>query len=90
MKFNLEIFQDPSIKGIFHWSNNENMTKYDMAVTMAKAFGISTDHIVEDTSSTFANRPANAQLDCSRLEKLDICKRTKFAESIVDVLKPFL
>ena len=62
-----------------------------MAVTMAKAFGISTEHIVPDTtSSSMANRPDNSQLDCSRIENLGICKRTKFSDAIVDVLKPYL
>ncbi|XP_060575004.1 methionine adenosyltransferase 2 subunit beta-like isoform X2 [Ruditapes philippinarum] len=83
--------QDPEIKGIFHWSNNEVYTKYDMAVTMAKAFGISTEHIAPDmSSSSTANRPDNSQLDCSRIENLGINKRTKFSEAIVDVLKPYL
>lgn len=82
--------EDPSVKGIFHWMNNEVMTKYDMAVTMAKAFGISTDHIVKDTTSTLGNRPENCQLDCSRIDDLGICKRTKFSDAIVDILKPFL
>lgn len=82
--------QDKSIKGIFHWSGDENMTKYDMAVTMATAFGIPTNHIQADkTPSTGAKRPFNSQLDSSRLEQMGIVKRTKFAEEIKKVLSPF-
>lgn len=82
--------QDKSIKGIFHWSGDENMTKYDMAVTMATVFGIPTSHIEADkTPATGAKRPYNTQLDCSRIEQLGIVKRTKFAEEIKKVLSPF-
>ncbi|XP_053399644.1 methionine adenosyltransferase 2 subunit beta-like isoform X1 [Mercenaria mercenaria] len=83
--------EDPAITGIFHWASDEVMTKYDMAMNMAKAFGMSTDHIVPETSSaSAANRPENSQLDCSRIEELGICKRTKFSDCIVNILKPFL
>lgn len=82
--------KDSSIKGIFHWSNDENMTKYDMAVTMADLCGLPSDHIERDTTpSGSANRPQNAQLDCSRVEDLGISRRTKFAEAIANILKPF-
>ena len=84
------LFQDKSVKGVFHWSGNENMTKYDMAITMATAFGISTNHIQPDKKpSAGAKRPFNAQLDSCRLEQMGIGKRTKFAEEIKKVLSPF-
>ena len=86
----LTTFQDASIKGIFQWSGDENMTKYDMACAMAGAFGISTDHIQPDkTASTGAKRPYNPQLDTSRLKQLGIGKRTKFADGIKKVLSPY-
>ncbi|KAH3830065.1 methionine adenosyltransferase 2 subunit beta-like [Dreissena polymorpha] len=80
-----------NVSGIYHWSNNENVTKFDMAVTMATCFHLPTSHIIPDESgSGSANRPHNAQLDCSRIEKLGICKRTAFKEGITNVLKPFV
>lgn len=79
------------MKGIYHWSNDENMTKYEMAVTMGTVLGISTSHINRDTSgSGGASRPENAQLDCSRIEQLGIMKRTRFSDAIGEVLKPYL
>lgn len=82
--------QDSSIKGIFHWSGDENMTKYDMAITMATAFGIPTSHIEANKQPTGgAPRPYNSQLDSSRIEQLGIMKRSKFAEEIKKVLSPF-
>ncbi|KAK3597691.1 hypothetical protein CHS0354_040066 [Potamilus streckersoni] len=77
------------IGGIYHWSGNENMTKYDMAVAMAKAFGLPIEHIVADKSpSGGASRPYDAHLDCGRIESLGIVKRTAFNELIKDILQP--
>ena len=79
------------MRGIYHWSGNENMTKYDMAVTMATAFDIPTNHIEADkTPSTGATRPYNSQLSCSRVEDLGIFKRSKFSTEIKDILKTFI
>ncbi|KAL4230209.1 Methionine adenosyltransferase 2 subunit beta [Mactra antiquata] len=82
--------KDKNIEGIYHWSNDEKMTKYDMAVTMGTVLGLSTDHIEKDMSGMGgASRPDNAQLDCSRVEQLGIVKRTKYSSAIGDVLKSF-
>ena len=84
------IFQDTSIKGIYHWSGNENMTKYDMAVAMAEAFSIPTNHIQADKNpSPGAPRPYNAQLSCQRINDLGIGKTSAFKDRIYDVLKDF-
>uniref|UniRef100_A0A8C8WJK7 Methionine adenosyltransferase 2 subunit beta n=1 Tax=Panthera leo TaxID=9689 RepID=A0A8C8WJK7_PANLE len=36
---------DPSIKGTFHWSGNEQMTKYEMACAIADAFNLPSSHL---------------------------------------------
>ncbi|CAJ0939545.1 unnamed protein product [Ranitomeya imitator] len=36
---------DPSLKGIFHWSGNEQMTKYEIACAMADAFNLPSSHL---------------------------------------------
>ncbi|KAK3099701.1 hypothetical protein FSP39_008243 [Pinctada imbricata] len=83
--------QDGSIKGIYHWSGNENMTKNDMAIAMAKAFNLPTNHIQGDKNpSGGAKRPYDAQLDCSRIEALGFGRQTPFKDGIADVLKPYL
>lgn len=38
--------QDPSIRGIFHFSGKEQMTKYEMAVAMAQAFNLPSNHLI--------------------------------------------
>lgn len=78
------------INGIYHWSGDENMTKYDMAVAMAEAFGIPTSHIQADkTASGGAVRPYDAHLDSSRVESLGICQRSKFKDCIKTALEKY-
>ncbi|XP_033742428.1 methionine adenosyltransferase 2 subunit beta-like [Pecten maximus] len=80
-----------SIGGIYHWSGDENMTKYDMAITMATALGISTSHIEADKNpSVGATRPYNAHIGCNRVESLGFGRRTPFKDGIVPVLSPFV
>ncbi|KAG7224727.1 hypothetical protein INR49_004618 [Caranx melampygus] len=38
--------QDPSVRGIFHFSAKEQMTKYEMAVAIAQAFKLPSDHLI--------------------------------------------
>ncbi|MXQ86835.1 hypothetical protein E5288_WYG019366 [Bos mutus] len=83
---------DPSIKGTFHWSGNEQMTKYEMACAIADAFNLPSSHLrpITDSPVVGAQRPRNAQLDCSRLETLGIGQRTPFRIGIKESLWPFL
>ena len=82
--------QDISLSGYFHWTSEDNMTKYDMAIAMAEIYDLPTSHIVADKKpSAGAKRPYDAHLDSSRLEKLGICVRTPFKEGIEPCLRPF-
>ncbi|XP_051024373.1 methionine adenosyltransferase 2 subunit beta isoform X2 [Acomys russatus] len=83
---------DPSIKGTFHWSGNEQMTKYEMACAIADAFNLPSSHLrpITDSPVIGAQRPKNAQLDCSKLETLGIGQRTPFRIGIKESLWPFL
>eukprot|EP00058_Branchiostoma_floridae_P025888 XP_002611378.1 hypothetical protein BRAFLDRAFT_73226 [Branchiostoma floridae] len=83
--------QDPSLHGVFHWSGDEEMTKYTMSIAMAEVFSLPSSHLVPDKEpSGGAPRPYNAQLDVSRLTDLGIGKTRPFRESIKEVLQPFL
>lgn len=42
----LFLFQDPSIRGIFHFSAKEQMTKYEMAIAIAQAFNLPSNHLI--------------------------------------------
>ncbi|XP_032707880.1 methionine adenosyltransferase 2 subunit beta [Lontra canadensis] len=83
---------DPSIKGTFHWSGNEQMTKYEMACAIADAFNLPSSHLrpITDSPVLGAQRPRNAQLDCTKLETLGIGQRTPFRIGIKESLWPFL
>uniref|UniRef100_A0A8D0B9V8 Methionine adenosyltransferase 2 subunit beta n=1 Tax=Salvator merianae TaxID=96440 RepID=A0A8D0B9V8_SALMN len=83
---------DSSIKGTFHWSGNEQMTKFEMACAMADAFNLPSSHLrpITDGPVVGALRPRNAQLDCSRLQTLGIGQQTPFRVGIKESLWPFL
>ncbi|XP_066572510.1 methionine adenosyltransferase 2 subunit beta isoform X2 [Amia ocellicauda] len=86
-------FQDPSLRGIFHFSGKEQMTKYEIACAIADAFNLPSDHLrplTEVPTDSGALRPQNAQLDCSRLEGLGIRHHTPFKIAITESLWPFL
>lgn len=54
--------------GIFHYSGEEAITKYETAVLMAELMGLSSEHLNAEPNQTgTALRPKNAQLDTSTL-----------------------
>lgn len=86
--------QDPSISGIFHFSGKEQMTKYEIACAIAEAFNLPSNHLIpltEQAAGAGAQRPQNAQLECSRLELLGLSTEPRpFRSAIRDSLWPFL
>ena len=79
--------------GVFHWSGKEQMTKYDMAITMAESFNLPTQQIVADRNpSGGALRPFNSQLSCDRLKNLGIGNDASrsFKAAIKNCLQQFL
>ncbi|XP_028278137.1 methionine adenosyltransferase 2 subunit beta isoform X2 [Parambassis ranga] len=84
--------QDPSIRGVFHFSGKEQMTKYEMAVAIAQAFNLPSSHLIPLTEqpAESALRPVNSRLNCSRLELLNLSVEPRpFTSAIVDCLWPF-
>jgi dTDP-4-dehydrorhamnose reductase len=79
----------PDFGGIFHWSGNEPMTKYDMACAFAALMSFDVTRLVADPQPPRgAPRPRNAHLDTSDLERLGIGQRTAFAEALPAILAP--
>ncbi|MDD5707994.1 MAG: SDR family oxidoreductase [Kiritimatiellae bacterium] len=75
------------LRGTFHWSGNEPMTKYDMAVTMARILGRDPAILVADPRPPGgAVRPKNSQLACTRLERMGLGRRTPFAQAMARIL----
>jgi dTDP-4-dehydrorhamnose reductase len=84
----LRRIEDPGLAGIFHWRGGEALTKYEMAVEIARALGLSAAHLSpDDRPPAGAPRPKNTMLDCSRLEALGIGRRTPFLEGIAEALR---
>lgn len=84
--------QDASVRGVFHFSGKEQMTKYEMAVAIAQAFKLPSNHLIPLTEQLPAStlRPMNSQLNCSRLELLDLSVEPRpFTAAIADCLWPF-
>uniref|UniRef100_A0A674BSE8 Methionine adenosyltransferase 2 subunit beta n=1 Tax=Salmo trutta TaxID=8032 RepID=A0A674BSE8_SALTR len=89
-----DVARDPSIRGIFHYSGKEQMTKYEMACAIADAFNLPSSHLIpmtEQPAGAGAQRPQNAQLECSRLELLGLgVEPIPFKTAVRDSLWPFL
>ena len=86
---------DFSITGIWHWSSDKPMTKYQMATQMAEVFGLPHSHLSgqkEPPSGATCTRPHNAALDCSNLDALlagSTISAKSFKEAIRECLEPF-
>ncbi|XP_039648324.1 methionine adenosyltransferase 2 subunit beta-like [Perca fluviatilis] len=85
-------YQDPSIRGIFHFLAKEQMTKYEMSIAMATAFNLLSNHRIPlmEQLTAATPRPINSQLNCCRLEQLNLSVEPQaFTSAITDCLWPF-
>ncbi|MCG7537478.1 SDR family oxidoreductase [Pseudoalteromonas sp. OOF1S-7] len=79
------------LRGIYHVSDTQAMTKYQMARTMAPLLGIDAEQLIavpEPTQS--AARPYNCALQDTRLHALGIAHHRDFASAIAAVLSRHL
>jgi len=71
------------VKGIYHCSAQEALTKYGMLQIMAKCFGLPMVHVEADSRPTQgAPRPFDSHLDTSRLNAIVNVKYKSFEEGI--------
>jgi dTDP-4-dehydrorhamnose reductase len=82
-------FSKAPLTGIYHWSNNEPITKYEMALAFAPYVHFDPAQLVPETvpATDAAPRPKDCHLDSSLLESLGIGQRTPFAQTIPGILK---
>ena len=79
--------EQSTLKGIFHWSADEPMTKYEMACVMADFLDFDRDRLIPDGNPpSGAPRPRNSKLDTSLLRSKGIGKVTLFKEAIPRIL----
>jgi S-adenosylmethionine synthetase len=82
--------RDPGFRGIFHWSGDEPMTKYGMALAVAALLDLASDNVTPTTGpGPGAPRPRDCHLDCGALERLDMGRRTPFRLGLAAALAPF-
>jgi dTDP-4-dehydrorhamnose reductase len=66
---------DLDVNGIFHVAGRERISKYDLALKVASAFGFN-EHLVESVFSKdfkqTAERPKDSSLDTTKIKQLDI------------------
>lgn len=76
--------------GIFHWSANQALTKFQMAQIMAKALGRPTHHLKGNPQAPPGPlRPRNTQLDTSATLNLVTNPQRDFSEAIFLSIKDF-
>ncbi len=77
-------------EGIFQWSGNQPMTKYQMAVSMAKSLGLDHSHIAPDNDPPKGPpRPQNTMMDISAIRNFGIDPQTDFHAAIGRAIAPF-
>jgi S-adenosylmethionine synthetase len=77
--------------GVFHWSAEECLTRYQMGLIIAEILGIPRQRLQAFTHyDSLVMRPYNTALDCSDLKQLNIqVKNKSFAENMKTVLEMF-
>jgi len=94
-KFLLEICEryqfSGSIFGLMHFTDREQMTKYEMVQRMAKLMNKSTEFIEAETKvSSAVKRPYDTQLSIQKSLDVNLpCANTSFDTAIMEVLKEF-
>ena len=78
------------VGGTYHFAGAEQITKYGMALVIAKALGADL-HLIEADPNPPAGapRPKDCRLDSSRLVSLGFAPRIRFADGIREALAPF-
>lgn len=78
-------------RGVFHWSGEDSLTRYQMGLIIADILGVSRERIQAVTHyDSLVMRPYNTALDCGDLKKLNIAVKTKsFTENIKNILEMF-
>lgn len=79
------------LRGIFHWSSSETMTKYEMAGVIARFLDFDQNRILPNNNPPEgAPRPQNSQMSTSLLRSKGIEKQTPFRDAIPLILHKVL
>lgn len=76
--------------GVYQWSGNTALTRYQLALLVGEIVGLDTGHLQPDANPAMAEpRPYNCQLDKSRLQELGITGDETLRSQLERVLAPF-
>jgi dTDP-4-dehydrorhamnose reductase len=78
-----------AICGVAQWSGAEPMTKFDMAMRIARVLDVDARIEPRYANADATPRPHDCHLDSSRLETLGIGRRTPFDTALMNVLGAF-
>ena len=79
------------LRGIYQWSGNTAVTRYQLALLIGEIAGRDTTHLQPHSQPTMAEpRPYNCQLDKSRLTELGICTEEPLHSQLGRILAPFI
>ncbi|WP_118185744.1 dTDP-4-dehydrorhamnose reductase family protein [Paraburkholderia phosphatilytica] len=81
--------QGVPVCGVTHWSGDEPMTKYDIALSIASALGIQARISPQHHPTDATPRPRDCHLDSSTLDAMGLGQRTSFAVAIKKTLDAF-
>ncbi|NQZ59749.1 MAG: sugar nucleotide-binding protein, partial [Lentisphaeraceae bacterium] len=78
---------DVSLSATYHFSGNEEVTKFEICQIMAEILGVSGDHISANSSTPAgAPRPQDCHLDDSSLASIISLQKTPFREALAEVI----
>ena len=72
--------------GVFHYTDLQPLTKYEMALIMGERLHVPTDHIVASKAPPAPNRPKNTVLACKKLKDLGAEFNSDFRSEIAHVI----
>ena len=82
---------DQPCSGRWHFSGKEAMTKYDMAMAMAKVLDRDASHLApDDKAPQGAPRPYDCSLDCTAFDLRFTVARSPFQDMVGAILKSHL
>ncbi|MGX1760451.1 dTDP-4-dehydrorhamnose reductase family protein [Streptomyces lydicus] len=76
---------------VAHWSAEQGVTKYQMAVLIARRFGLPAEHIrAGEADAVSGDRPVDCRLDCQDLSEALGTVRRLFVTEFPPVVEPWL
>ncbi|MCP4180375.1 MAG: SDR family oxidoreductase [bacterium] len=85
----ISFLEEKKAYGIYHFSGQDETTKYKLAVTIAKLLGKNFDHLkrINERPNTVARRPYNSHIDISKITSLGFNKPLSLEEHLKTIIR---